>query len=138
MTTLLPTPGVSAAVGRQIAVLRAGIELLSRVGDAAALYLTVSPAYAPRFPLSLHVQVTPGTAAEADLDTAKLAGIRAVAAILDGTLTASVDGPDWLILEVTGVTVAGVRVEIYTYLGDPEVIAAARALCADLDTSADR
>lgn len=133
-TDLYAPVATPAGVDSQVAMLRAGVELVSRVGTVAALSLTISPQYVSSLPGSLSAQVTAGTAgvelSSSDQEWLRLENIRAVAAILGGSLAVAYDDTDHLNLQVVGVTIADVPVEIYIVLYQDVVRAEARALVA--------
>lgn len=124
-------------VDRQVALLQAGVELVRRVGTAAALHLVIYPEYVPGFHQSLSVQVTSGTAKGTDIDKdrAPLVGIAAVADVIGGTLALDYDQPDYLSLKIAGISADGVAVDVYTVLHTDEGRADARAIGAALGAS---
>lgn len=129
MTTLNTTTSVS---DRQAAALRAGLVLLSRVGDTAAFYLTFdAPTYdtAPTLNALIADRTPRDKRSAAATDTARLTDLRFVAIALDTPLNDVRDYDDGVTVSIAvRLVIDGVDVRVWTPLTDPVTISFARAL----------
>jgi len=115
-------------VVEQMAALRAGVALLAMVDGQAEVELSVSSFRTPSFELlelSVQVSARPPRWGAGERDAGRLHGMRVLAEIL-GLSVDVYDDPETSVAHLGADTrIAGVPVRVWTFLSDPDVVAAA-------------